>query len=327
LNITTRALCILMASLSWLIARPAISQNASDYPAKPVRVIVPFAAGSTTDTFTRAIGQQLSTRLKQPFVIDNRPGASQLIALEAVAKAPADGYTIFLATQSGLVFLTGSRKALPYNPVTDFSSITLMYESPLYLLVRPEAPVKTVKELIDWVRSQPGKLNYPSIGVGSTQHLAMEMFRARAGIDMVHVPYKGSPQIQAALLSGEVQVVFDGALSVPLARTGKLRVLASSGVERSQAAPELPTIAESGVPDFNLASWFGLGAPAGVPRAIIDKLNAEVGDFLRSPAGREKLASFNVDLRPSTPEQMASRIRNEIPVFTKAMRAAGIEAE
>ena len=310
-----------------LNAPMARAQASADYPNRPVRVVVPFAPGSTTDTFTRAIGQHLSTRLKQPMVIDNRPGASQLIALEAVAKSAPDGYTLFLATQSGLVFLTGSRKKLPYDPVGDFSSVSLMYESPLYLLVRPDAPAKSVNELIVWVRSQPGKLNYPSIGVGSTQHLAMEMFRTRANIDMVHVPYKGSPQIQAAFLGGEVQVMFDGALSLPLVRSGKLRALGSSGLERSQAAPELPTISEAGLANFNITSWFGLGAPAGVPRPIVDKLNHEVADYLRSAAGREKFASFNVDLKPSSPEQMAERIRTEIPLYTKVMRAAGIEAE
>lgn len=310
-----------------LCAQNAHSQGSIDYPVRPLRIIVPFAPGSTTDTFTRAIGQHLSTRLKQPAVIDNRPGASQLIALEAVARSPADGYTLFLATQSGLVFLTGTRKSLPYDPVKDFAPITMMYESQLYLMVRPDTPVNSVKELLAWAKAQPGKFNYPSIGVGSTQHLAMEMFKTRAGIDLVHVPYKGSPQIQSAILSGEVQVVFDGALSLPLVRNGKLRALGSSGAERSQATPDLPTIREAGVPDFSIASWFGLGAPAGVPRPIIDRLNHEVADYLRSPAGREKFAPFNVDLRPSTPEQMAERIRTEIPIYTKVMRAAGIEAE
>ncbi len=308
-------------------ALTARAQGTADYPSRPVRIIVPFAAGATTDTFTRAIGQHLMNRLKQPMVIDNRPGASQLIALEAVAKSAGDGYTLFLATQSGLVFLTGSRKKLPYDPVSDFSSVTLMYESPLYLLVRPDAPAKSVRELIAWVRSQPGRLNYPSIGIGSTQHLAMEMFRTRANIDLMHIPYKGSPQIQAAFLGGEVQIMFDGALSLPLVRSGKLRALGSSGLERSQATPELPTISEAGVPDFSMTSWFGLGAPAGVPRPLIDRLNHEVADYLRSPEGREKFASFNVDLKPSTPEQMAERIRAEIPLYAKVMRAAGIEPE
>ena len=303
------------------------AQVPTDYPSRPLRIIVPFAPGSTTDTFTRAIGSHLTTRLKQAVVIDNRPGASQLIALEAVAKSAPDGYTLFLATQSGLVFLTGTRKKLPYDPVNDFSSITMMYESQLYLMVRPDTPVHSVKELLTWARAQPGKFNYPSIGVGSTQHLAMEMFKSRANIDLVHVPYKGSPQIQSAVLGGEVQVVFDGALSLPLVRNGKLRALGSSGFERSQAMPDLPTIRESGVPDFSITSWFGLGAPAGVPRPIIDRLNFDVAEYLRSTAGREKFATFNVDLKPSTPEQMAERVRLEIPLYTKVMRAAGIEAE
>lgn len=322
-----RAFVVSLCCAFFLPALTALAQGTADYPSRPVRIIVPFAPGSTTDTFTRAIGQHLMTRLKQPVVIDNRPGASQLIALEAVAKSAPDGHTLFLATQSGLVFLTGTRRKLPYDPVSDFASITLMYESPLYLLVRPDAPAKSVKELVAWVRSQPGKLNFPSIGVGSTQHLAMEMFRTRTNLDMVHVPYKGSPQIQAAFLGGEVQVMFDGALSLPLVRSGKLRALGSSGLERSQAAPDLPTISESGVPDFSMTSWFGLGAPAGVPRTVIDRLNHEVADYLRSPAGREKFAPFNVDLKPSTPEQMAERIRLEIPLYSKVMRAAGIEPE
>lgn len=292
-----------------------------------MRMIVPFAAGSTTDSFSRTIAQELMTRFRQPVVVENRPGASQMIGLEAAAKSAPDGYTVFLGTQSGLVFLTASRKKLPYDPLRDFAPITLMYESPLYLIVRPDVPARSVQELMALIRSQPGKFNYPSIGVGSSQHLVMELFKTRANLDMVHVPYKGSPQIQAALLAGEVQVMFDGALSLPHVRSGKLRALASSGRQRAQATPDIPTVSESGLPGFDMATWFGLAAPAAVPRPIITRLNREVGDYLRSQAAREKFAAINVELRPSTPEEMAERIRSEIPMYSKLMRAAGIERE
>lgn len=301
--------------------------TAVGYPSRPIRIISPYTTGGLSDQVVRPMAQYLAERLGQAAFIENRPGASQQIALEAAARSAPDGHTLVLGTQSGLVLLTAARKTLPYDPVRDFASITLLYETPLYLVVHPSVPVRSVQELIALAKSQPGKLNYASVGRGSAHHLVMEMFKTRTNVDMVHVPYKGNAPAVTGIVAGEVQVMFEGATVLPHVRSGKLRALASSGRDRTQTMPELLTVSEAGVPGFEMATWFGLAAPAGVPRPIIDRLNREVGDMLRSPATREKYASINVDLKPSTPEEMSERIRSEIPIWSKVMRSAGIEPE
>lgn len=298
------------------------------YPAKPVRLIIPYVPGGIVDVFARAVGTHLQGRLGQPFVTDNRPGASQTIGLELAAKSPADGYTLVTGTQAGLVFATCARASLPYDPGRDFAHITTMFTTPFYLVVHPSLPVNSVKELIAYAKSHPGKLSYGSIGVGSGHHLAMELFALRTGVQVVHVPYKGSPQSMIDLVSDRIQVEFEGPVAtLPNIRSGKIRALASSGTERTRAMPELPTVSEAGVPGFEIAPWFGLSAPAGVPRAIVERLNREVGDMLRLPSEREKFAASNIEFMPSTPEEMTERVRSEIPAWTKVMRAAGIQPE
>jgi len=310
--------------IAYSLSVSAFAQSAA-YPNRPIHFIIPYTAGMI-DTTARAVAQHLSERLGQPVVAENRPGASQVIALDAVAKSAPDGYTLVMGTQSGLILLTASKKSLPYDPMRDFQSITLLFTTPFTLAVNPALPVRTVAELIAYAKSQPGKLNYASVGPGSGHHLATEMFKTRAGIDVVHVPYKGSTMAQTGLMAGDVQFMFEGPTILSLAKSGKVRAIATSGRERSQAAPELPTVGDT-LPGFEIATWFGLSAPAGVPRPIIDRLNREAGDFLRSAAARQKFAAFGIELTASTPEEMTERIRSELPVWTKAMRAAGIEAE
>jgi len=309
---------------AWESAR---AQEAA-YPAKPVRIIIPYVPGGLVDVFARAVGTHLNARLGQPFIMDNRPGASQAIGLELTAKSAPDGYTLVTGTQAGLVFTTAVRASLPYDPVRDFTHITTLFSTPFYLIVHPSLPVNSVKELIAYAKSRPGKLSYGSIGVGSGHHLAMELFVLRTGVELVHVPYKGSPQSMMDLVADRIQVEFEGPVTaLPNLRGGKIRALASSGTERTRAMPDLPTVSEAGVPGFEIAPWFGLSAPAGVPRAIVDRLNREVGDMLRSPPEREKFAASNIEFMPSTPEEMAERVRTEIPAWTKVMRAAGIQPE
>jgi tripartite-type tricarboxylate transporter receptor subunit TctC len=304
----------------------AATASAQNYPTKPIRFIVPYQTGGLGDTFGRALGQHLQERLGQPVVIDNRPGASQAIALELAAKAPADGYTIVYGTQSGLVFLTASRKSLPYDPLKDFAPIGLLFSTPFILVVHPSVPVKNVQELVAYARANPGKLSFSSIGVGSGQHLAMELFRMRTGVDMLHVPYKGSAASMIDLVAGQVQGMFDGPVTtLPQIRSGKIRALAVTSLKRTAALPDLPTVAESGVPNFESTAWFGLATQAAVPRTIVERLNRETNEWLKMASTHERFAAQNLDLMPSTPDEMAERIRNELPVWTKVMRAAGIQ--
>jgi tripartite-type tricarboxylate transporter receptor subunit TctC len=311
------------------VATTAQAQGtASAYPNRPLRLVVPLAPGGMVDTVARTVAQHLAERLGQPVVTENRPGANGVVALEIVMKSPPDGYTLVMTTQAMLVFNMNLYKKLPYEALRDFSSVTTLFAAPLYFVVTPSLAAQSVPELIALARSQPGKLSYASIGIGSGQHLAMELFKARTGLDIVHIPYKSSTSAMADLLTGRVQMMFEGPTStLPQIRSGKLRALASLGPRRTAAMPELPTISEAGVPGFQILTWFGLSVPAGVPRPIVDRLNREVGDLLRSSATREKFAASNIEFIPSTPDEMDERIRTEIPVFMKLMRDAGIEPE
>jgi len=306
----------------------ALAVQAQAYPTRPIRFIVPYTPGGLGDSFARAVGDELAKRLGQPVVIDNRPGASQAIGAEATAKAPPDGHTIFMGTQSGLVINTIARKQLPYDPVRDLAPVTMLFTTPLYLVVHPSVPAHSVKELIALARARPGKLTFASIGNGSSQHLAGEMLRARAKVDILHVPYKGSSPAMTDLLGGQVDMMFEGGVSaLPHARSGKLRALATTGRKRADAMRELPTMAESGVTDLEFTVWFALIAPAGTPRPIIERLNREVGEVLRTRELKEKFAPAGIDIAPSTPEELGERIRADLPYYGKLMRDAGLQPE
>jgi tripartite-type tricarboxylate transporter receptor subunit TctC len=304
------------------------SAQSPAYPVKPLRFIIPYVAGGLGDTVGRLASQYFSTSLGQPVVADNRPGASQAIALEMTAKSPPDGYTLVLGTQSGLIFATATRKSLPYDPFKDIASISMLFTVPYYLLVHPSLPAKNVQELLGVLKANPGKYSFGSIGVGSGNHLAMEILKTRVGVDVVHVPFKGAPQGMLALVAGDLQLTFEGPVtSLPNIRSGKVRALASSGLQRTQALPDLPTMAESGVPDFDVVTWFGLSTTGGTPRPIIDRLNRETAEFLKAPSTRERFNSLNLDIVSSTPDEMNARIKAEYPLIVKVMRAAGIQPE
>ena len=316
----------LLQILALLTAAGAL--HAQPYPSRPVRFIVPYTPGGLGDTFARAVGEGLAQRLGQPVVIDNRPGASQAIGAEATAKAPPDGHTIFMGTQSGLVLNPAAKKKLPFDPVRDFAPVSLLFTTPLYLVVHPSVAAKSVQELLELARARPGKLTFASIGNGTSQHLAGEMLRTRAKVDIVHVPYKGSAPAITDLLSGQVNMMFEGGVSsLPHVRSGKLRALATTGRRRTEAMPELPTMAEAGVADFDITVWFGLVAPANTPREIVERLNREVGEILRTAQLKEKFAAAGIDITPSTPEELGSRIRADLPYYGKLMREAGIQPE
>jgi len=301
---------------------------AQAYPAKPVRIIVAQAPGAQSDTFTRLLGQKLGESLGQSFVSDPRPGAGGAIGAELAARAAPDGYTLLMGTNS----THGSNPALyaklPYDPIKDFAPITLTIATPYVLAVHPSLPVATLKELIAFAKARPGQLNYGSAGNGSTHQLCGELLKSMAGIDLVHVPYKGGPPSTAATLAGEVAMHFStvAALTAHI-RAGRLKALGVTSATRASLLPEVPTLSEAGLPGFEMLSWFGLLAPAGTPRAIVTRLNAETIKALNTPDMKSVIAGMGSELMPGTPEQFGEYIRTEIARIGKIAKTAGIRAD
>ncbi|MFM9971401.1 MAG: Bug family tripartite tricarboxylate transporter substrate binding protein [Burkholderiales bacterium] len=320
-----RVTVLLIMACAVLQAAGANAQGS--YPTKPIRFIIPYGPGGTPENIARAVSQHLNERMGQPVFLEHRPGAAQAIAIEAAAKAAPDGHTLLMGTMSGLVLMTATRKSLPYDPFKDISSVTLLMATPFFAGVNASLPVNTIQEFIAYLRNNPGKLFYGSPGNGSGHHLVAELFKMRTGTDMVHVPFKTNQQAQIDLVGGQVQVMFEGPGILPHGRSGKLKILAASSMKRASAAPDLVTLHETVLPGFDVSTWFGMSVPAGVPRPIIDRLNRETVALLRMPATVEKFASTGLEFLPSTPEEMTERIRAEFPLWSKVMRAAGIEPE
>ena len=318
------ALGICVAGLS--VAPAALAQT---YPTKPVRVVVPYPPGGVGDTTMRAIAQQLSESLGQPFVIDNKPGASQMIGADAVAKAAPDGYTLFLGSVTSLAINVSSQKKMPYDPVKDFAPVSMLYFSPMYLVVNPAVPAQSVKELVALAKAQPGKLSFASIGQGGSIHLAGEMFKSMAGVDITHIPYKGSAPAITDIIGGQVSLMFDAGVSaLPQVRAGKLRALAITTAKRVDSTPELPTVAEAGgLPNYEATLWFGLVAPAATPRDIVNRLSQELAKILRQPALQARFANLGVEFSASSPEEFATYIRAETLKWGKVFRDAKVEQE
>jgi tripartite-type tricarboxylate transporter receptor subunit TctC len=301
---------------------------AGDYPNRVVRVIVPRGPGGLVDIVARVYVQSLAERLGHQVIIDNRPGAGGTIAGEAAMRAAPDGHTLFVSTQDSLVLTPILRKKPPYDALRDFTQISLLFTTPLYLFVHPSVPAKSVQELIALARANPGKLTYASLGVGSTQHLAAELFKSRTKLDIVHIPYKSTSQALVEQQAGQVDINFTAGPSLfPHVATGKLRVLASTGLKRSSLRPKLPTISESGVPGYETEPWYGLSGPAGLPPRIVERLNRETNEILRSAAMRERFAADDLQPRPGTPKDFDARIRADLPLWTKTMREAGLQQE
>lgn len=306
-------------------AAGAIAQ--AGYPSRPIRMIVPYTAGGLADTMARIVAGHLSSRLGQPAIIDNKPGANEAIGGELTAKSPPDGYTL-LMTGIGSVFNGILRKNLPYDALRDFAPISPLISTPFFLVVHPSVPATSVKELIALAKADPGKLTFASVGTASPHHLAGELFKQKVGVDILHVPYKGSGPATADVVSGQVSMMFQGGTSVfPHVRSGKLRLLASTGTARSETNRDLPTMMESGIPDFEAAPWMALFTTGGVPRPIIDRLNREVTELLRMPATREKMSAFGADVTPGTPEELGEKMRAETKFWTKVIREARIQGE
>ena len=327
LSLSYRFIFLTVTFLS-LIAT-AMPSQAQAWPNRAVRIIVPYPPGGIGDTVTRAIAQGLSEQFGQPFVIDNKPGASQKIGAEMVAKSPADGYTLFLGSVTSLAINVNSQKKMSYDPVRDFSPVSMAFFSPLYLVVNPSVPANSVNELISLSKAQPGKLSFASIGQGGSIHLAGELFRSMAGLEMMHVPYKGSAPALTDVIGGQVNLMFDAGVSaLPQVRAGKLRALAVTSSKRSSSAPDLPTVAEAGnLPGYEATIWFGFVAPVGTPIEIVNRLSQEISKVIRQPGLRERFAPQGVELASSNPAEFAEFIKTEIPKWGKVLRDANVAPE
>jgi tripartite-type tricarboxylate transporter receptor subunit TctC len=302
--------------------------HAQAYPTRTIRLVVPFPPGGSLDVVARAIGQKLTEAWGQPVVIDNRPGAGGNIGADLVAKSAPDGYTILEGALSTHAVNASLYRKLPYDPIKDFAPITLVAITPNVLVLDRAFPVNSVPELIAYAKAHPGTLSFGSGSNGSAGHLAGELFKSETGIDMVHVPYKGGAPALQALLAGDTQLMFDNlANSMPQLKAGKLKALAVTTAKRSLLVPELPTLAESGLPGFDIYTWWGLLAPAGTPREIVAKWNAEVTRILGTPEMKAFFAQEGAEPAPTTPDAFAALIRSETTKYARIVKASGAKVD
>jgi tripartite-type tricarboxylate transporter receptor subunit TctC len=311
------AFCVLLAA--------ALAAQARAFPDKPVRLVVPYSAGGSTDLISRALGQKLSEMWGQTVVIDNRPGGSTIIATDIVAKSAPDGYTLLVTTTS-FTIVPSLTDRLPYDPAKDFEPITLINTTPLVLVVNPGVPAKSVKELIALAKARPGELNFGSAGSGGSNHLAGELFNVMAGVKIVHVPYKGNAPALNDLVGGHVDIVFNGLTSaVPLIKAGRLRPLAVTSLTRSSALPDIPTLDELGLKGFQAVAWNGLSAPVRTPKDVIRRIHADVLKVIRSPEFVERLTAEGSDAVGDSPEQFAAFLQEETARWNKLIKFANIK--
>ena len=311
-----------------LVTFGAAPSSAQDYPSKPIRLVVPYPPGSGTDIVGRLLAQRLGESLGQQVYVDNRPGAGATIGTAFVAKGTPDGYTILMADLGPLAIGPSFYRQLPYDPIKELAPISQVAVLPFVLVVHPSVPANNVPELIALARAKSGQLNYASVGNGTAVHLATELFRQIAGIDIVHIPYKGSAPALTDLVAGRTSMMFVNVLSVrSFLESGQLRAVAIGTAERSPAMPEVPTVAESTQPNFRAGVWFGLLAPAETPRAIIDKLNAETVRVLRTPDFKAKLIAQGAESVPSSAEQFSALIQAEITKWAEVIRSSGVRME
>jgi tripartite-type tricarboxylate transporter receptor subunit TctC len=315
---------LLSAVLLLAVGAPAHAQS---WPSKPVRVLVGFPPGAGVDITTRLFTPKLAEALGQQFVIDNRPGAAGNIAAEIAAKLPPDGYNL-LSASAPIVMSQALYKKLNFNVERDFEPVGMMASAPFILVVHPSLPAKTLKEFIALARSKPGQLSFASTGSGGTPHLSMEMLKAQAGINLVHIPYKGTPQAVTDILSGQVQAMFANTLSVlPQVNAGRLRALAISSAKRSAAAPQLPTVAESGLPGYESGTWFGFFAPTGTSREIVTRLNGELAKIDATADMKARLLEQGADPVTMSPDQMRAFVKNEVAKWTRVVKTVDIKLD
>jgi tripartite-type tricarboxylate transporter receptor subunit TctC len=323
MNTLFRAAVLALCALAGAAATPAWAQG---YPARPVRMIVPFAPGGPTDLVARIVAQKLGEAWGQQVIVDNKPGALSTIGADAAAKAPPDGYTLLLGTSTSNAASVSLFSKLPYDPAKDFAPISLIGLAPLVLVVHPALPVQSVKELIEMARSQPGKLNFA--GGSSSAQAGGELFKALTGVSMVHVPYKGNAPGLADVMAGQVHLMFDAMnTALPQIKGGKVRALAVTSASRSGVAPELPTMAEAGVPGFELVPWLALYAPAGTPKDIVAKVAADTARLMKLPETAEKFRAQGIDPVGSTPEHLAAYQAAEIVKWAQLVKQANMKVE
>ena len=319
---------ILCAMIAGCLGGAGSAIAAESYPAKPVRIVVPFAAGGSTDILARNIAQRLNEALRGPVIVENRPGGAAIVGADHVAKSAPDGYTLLMGTNTTHAVAPHLYSKLPYNPLRDFVPISEVAYNPQFLDVHPSIPVHSVKALIALARARPGQLNYGSAGQGTTAHMAMELFRSMAKVDLVHVPYKGTGPALIDLLGGHLSLMFDVVLTtLPHMKAGKVRVLGVSSLQRVEVAPEVPTIAESGLPGYEALVWFGLFAPAGTPADIVTRLSSEVSAIVHQPKLKESFTVQGLTPVGSNSQEFAAKIGKEYGLWGKVVREAGIKLD
>ena len=316
---------IVFAAAALLSAATATAQT---YPAKPVRIIVGLAPGGTTDVFTRILAQRLTEAWGQQVIVENRPGASGMIGGEAVAKAAPDGYTLLVSPQTSLAVAPALYGKAPYDTAKDFSPVTLLGSTPLLMIVHPSFPAKTFQEFVALTKKPGEQLTFGSGGIGSSPHMAGELLKMRLGVRMTHVPYKGESPAIADTMGGQIPIMFGNLpVAVPHVKTGRLRALANTTAKRSPLAPNVPTITESGLGDFAIATWYGMLAPAAVSPELVARLQRDSSRVLSHPETRERLTNMGVDVIANSPEEFGAYLRSEIARYTKIVKSAGLKPE
>ncbi|MFZ9150332.1 MAG: Bug family tripartite tricarboxylate transporter substrate binding protein [Burkholderiales bacterium] len=318
----------LKAALSVVMALAAFAAQAAEWPDKPIRVILSVPAGATPDVTARLVFPGLSQQLGVSLVADNRAGGGGVIGAEIAAKSAPDGYTLFISSPGALTILPHMRKGIPYDTIRDFAPVSLISIGPFVLMTHPSVPAKTIKELIALAKSQPGKLNYASAGNGVANHLAGELFKQMAGIDIVHVPYKGAPQAVTDVLAGHMNMMFNSvAPIVGYIKTGKIRVLGIASLQRSPQLPDVPTIHESGVPGFEAVNWFGMFAPGKTPRNIVNRVNAALVKTVKTPEMQSQFIALGADPVGSTVEEFTAFVRRDMEKYEKVVRISGAKVD
>jgi len=306
----------------------ASTADAQSWPSKPIRIISPYPPAGANDLLARIIAPKLSEQLGQPVVVENRAGATGNIGAELVAKAPADGYTLLMGQAGNLTINISLMAKMPFDPVRDFSPVTMVASTPNVLVVHPSLPVRTVKDLIALAKAKPGQINYATSGIGSPGHLAAELLNKSAGIRLVHIPYKGAAPALLDVVAGNAHLYFTSAVSAqPFIPSGRLRMVAVASAKRSPSLPEVPTVAEAGFPEFDVSSWWGVVAPASTPREVVMRLQVEIHRVIALPEIRTKLAEQGLDIATNTPEQFAAYIKSETAKWAKLIREVGVKPE
>lgn len=322
-----RTLGFIFAAGAALVAAASIAA-AQSYPSKPIRLIVPYAPGGAAGILARVVADKMTHGLGQPIIVDHRPGAGTIIGVDMAAKAAPDGYTLVMGTVTSHAMVTSLSTNVPFDPEKDFAPISLIASLPFILVVHPSVPAASVAELVALAKARPGQLNYGSAGNGTSNHLAGELFKSAAGLDMVHIPYRGSGPAMLDLVGGQIPLMFDLTITaLPQIAGGKVRALAITSARRSALAPALPTMAEAGAPGVEVVSWFGILAPAGTPPAIVTRLNAEIVKAMQAPDVKELLAGQGADALTSTPQEFAAYISAERAKWARVVREAGIKPE